>query len=82
MGLLLSGGGAQVTENAEKAELPDTFFASAFTGKTSPQECHAPRDQGKGTLEENFPLVREDWLGEQLGKLHIYRSMDSDGMHP
>lgn len=32
--------------------------------------------------KEDFPLVEEDWVRNQLGKFDIHMSMDPDGMQP
>lgn len=37
-GLLLNDMGTKITEDTEKTELLNTFFASVFTAKSGPQE--------------------------------------------
>ena len=41
VGPLLNEVGVLVTENAEKSELLNAFFASVFSAKASPEESHA-----------------------------------------
>ncbi|PKU32528.1 rna-directed dna polymerase from mobile element jockey- hypothetical protein [Limosa lapponica baueri] len=71
-----------VTEDAEKVELLNAFFASVFTAQASPQESHAMEETEKVWMKEDFPLVEEDQVRDQLSKLGICKSMGPDGMHP
>ncbi|GAB0208568.1 mitochondrial enolase superfamily member 1 [Grus japonensis] len=80
--LLLNEVGALVTEDTEKAELLNAFFASVLTAKADPQESHTLEVRDKVLQKEDFPLVKEDWVREHLGKLDIHKSMGPDGMHP
>ncbi|GAB0207699.1 mitochondrial enolase superfamily member 1 [Grus japonensis] len=82
VGPLLNEVGALVTEDTEKAELLNAFFASVFTAKASPQETQTLEVREKVWRKEDFPLVEEDRVREHLGKLNIHKSMGSDGMHP
>ncbi|PKU36831.1 rna-directed dna polymerase from mobile element jockey-like [Limosa lapponica baueri] len=82
VGLLLNEMGAMVTEDAEKVELLNAFFASAFTAQASLQESHTLEVTEKVWMKEDFPLVQEDQVREQLSKLDIHKCMDPDGMHP
>ncbi|XP_063189358.1 uncharacterized protein LOC134514900 isoform X2 [Chroicocephalus ridibundus] len=69
-----------VTEDAEKAELPNAFFALVFTARPNPQESQALGElTGK---EDDFPCVEEDGVRDQLDQLDIHKSMGPDGMHP
>ncbi|PKU39453.1 rna-directed dna polymerase from mobile element jockey- hypothetical protein [Limosa lapponica baueri] len=79
---LLNETGAMVTEDAEKAELLNAFFASVFTAQGSPQEFHTLKETEKVWMKEDFPLVNEDQVREQLSELDIRKSMGPDGTHP
>ncbi|PKU44302.1 rna-directed dna polymerase from mobile element jockey-like [Limosa lapponica baueri] len=86
VGPLLNGTGAMVTEDAEKSELLNAFFASVFTDQASPQESLSYLQTlsleitEKVWMKEEFPLVEEDQVRHQLSKLNIHKSMGPDGM--
>ncbi|TRZ08619.1 hypothetical protein HGM15179_018490 [Zosterops borbonicus] len=82
VGPLLNGGGTLVIEYAEKAELLNVFFSLVFTDKTSHQESLAQETRVKEYWKEDFPLVKEDWVREYLGKFDIHKSMGSNGLYP
>lgn len=64
-------------EDAEKAELLNTFFALIITDKTSPQEFTRRLGRRKGG-RKTFPWARR--TGLESGKPGIHKSMDpADG---
>ncbi|PKU43329.1 rna-directed dna polymerase from mobile element jockey- hypothetical protein [Limosa lapponica baueri] len=82
VGPLLNEAGAMVTEDTEKAELLNAFFASVFTAQASPRELQTLEVTEKVWMKEDFALVEEDQVREQLSKLDIRKSMGPKGMHP
>ncbi|PKU36575.1 rna-directed dna polymerase from mobile element jockey- hypothetical protein [Limosa lapponica baueri] len=82
MGPLLNEVGALVTEDAEKAELLNAFFASVFIAKAGPQEPQTPRVGESAWSEDDSPSIAEDQVRDHLGKPDTHKSMGPDGMHP
>ncbi|GAB0204347.1 coiled-coil domain-containing protein 171 [Grus japonensis] len=83
VGVLLNEVGALVTEDTEKVELLNTFFASVFTAKAGSQGTQTLEVREKVLQKEDLPLVKEDRVREHLGNLDTHnKSMDPDDMHP
>jgi len=82
VGLLLNEAGVLVTEDAEKAELLNAFFASLYSAKAGPQESQAPEVKEEAYRKDDLPLVEEDCVRHCLSNLDAYKSMGPDGMHP
>ena len=82
VGPLLDEAGVLVSEDAEKAELLNAFFASAFSAVTCPQESQALEVREEAYKDDDFPLVEEDGVRDHLSDLHTHKSMGPDGMHP
>jgi len=82
VGPLLNEAGVLVTEDAEKTELLNAFFASVFSSKAGPQESQALEVREEALREDDFALVEEDSVMDRLSDLDVHKSMGPDGMHP
>ena len=82
MGPMLNEAGVLVKEDAEKAELPNAFFASVFSAKAGFQESQALEVREKACGRDALPLVEEDCVRGQLSNLDAHKSTGPDGMHP
>ncbi|PKU35728.1 rna-directed dna polymerase from mobile element jockey- hypothetical protein [Limosa lapponica baueri] len=60
---------------------PVGYFSKQLD-KASPQEPKNLEESEKVWTKEDFPLVEEDQVKEQLNKLDTRKSMGPDGMHP
>jgi len=82
VGLLLNEVGVLVTEDTEKAELLNGFFASVFSAKAGPQESQGLEAREEAYREGEFSLVEEDCVRDHLSNLDAHKSVGPDGMHP
>jgi len=82
VGPLLNEAGVLVTEDVEKAERLNAFFASVFSAKAGPQESQVPEVREQAHREDDFPLVEEDCVTDRLSNLDVHKSMGPDGTHP
>ena len=62
--------------------LLNAFFVSVYNPRGSPEEPHTPEALDEVIIKEEFALVDEGWVKDQLSKMDIHRSMGPDGMHP
>jgi len=75
VGLLLNEAGVLVTEDAEKAELMNAFFASVFIARAGPQDSQAPEVREEATRKDDFPLVEEDCVRDCFSYLNAHKFM-------
>jgi len=78
VGPLLNELGVLVTKDTEKVELINTFIASVFSSKASPQESQALEVREEAYREDDLPLVEEDCVRDHLSNLDAHRSMGPD----
>ncbi|CAM5102330.1 unnamed protein product [Eretmochelys imbricata] len=79
VGPLLNEGGNLVTEDAEKANVLNAFFASVFTNKVSSQTT-ALGSTAWGVGDQ--PSVEKEVVRDYLEKLDVHKSMGPDALHP
>ncbi|GAB0207137.1 hypothetical protein GRJ2_003179300 [Grus japonensis] len=72
--------GDLVTQDMEKAEALNDFFASVFTGKGLSHTAQVT--EGRDWENAEPPTVGEDQVREYLRKLKVHKSMGPDEMQP
>ncbi|GAB0178660.1 hypothetical protein GRJ2_000331300 [Grus japonensis] len=80
VGPLQNETGDLVTQDMEKAEVLNDFFASVFTGKCLRHTAQVAEDRDWENAEP--PTVGEDQVREHLRNLNVHKSMGPDELHP
>ncbi|GAB0207188.1 mitochondrial enolase superfamily member 1 [Grus japonensis] len=80
VGPLRNETGDLVTQDMEKAEVLNDFFASVFTGKCLSHTAQVT--EGRDWENAELPTVGEDQVREYLRNLKVHRSMGPEEMHP
>ncbi|CAM5145543.1 unnamed protein product [Natator depressus] len=78
VGPLLNEGGNLVTEDVEKANVLNAFFASVFMNKVSSQTTALGSTAWEGGGQ---PSVKEEVIRDYLEKLDVHKSMGPDALH-
>ncbi|CAM4602829.1 unnamed protein product [Caretta caretta] len=79
VGPLLNEGGNLVTEDVEKANVLNAFFASVFTNKVSSQTAALGITKW---ARDGQPSVEIEVVRDYLEKLDVHKSMGPDELHP
>ncbi|GAB0204604.1 mitochondrial enolase superfamily member 1 [Grus japonensis] len=82
VGPLRNETGDLVTQDMEKAEILNDFFASVFTAKCSSHTTQVAEGKGRDWEKEEPPTVGEDHIQDHLRKLKVHKSMGPDELHP
>ncbi|GAB0183613.1 mitochondrial enolase superfamily member 1 [Grus japonensis] len=81
VGPLRNETGDLVTQDMEKAEVLNDFFASVFTGKCLSHTAQVTEGKGRDWENAEPPTVGEDQVQEYLRNLKVHKSMGPDEMH-
>ncbi|GAB0210078.1 mitochondrial enolase superfamily member 1 [Grus japonensis] len=82
VGPLRNERGELVTQDMEKAEVLNDFFASVFTGKCLSHTAQVTEGKGRDGENAEPPTVGEDQVREYLRNLKVHKAMGPDEMHP
>ncbi|GAB0179685.1 mitochondrial enolase superfamily member 1 [Grus japonensis] len=74
--------GDLVTQDMEKAEALNDFFASVFTGECLSHTAQVTEGKGRDWENEELPTVGEDQVQDHLRNLKVHRSMGPDEIRP
>ncbi|GAB0180274.1 mitochondrial enolase superfamily member 1 [Grus japonensis] len=80
VGPLRNETGDLVTQDMEKAEILNDFFASVFTGKSLSHAAQVA--EGRDWENAEQPTVGEDQVREYLRNLEVHKSIGPDELHP
>ena len=81
MGPLQNETGDLVTQDMEKAEVLNDFFASVFTGNCLSHTAQVTEGKGRDWENAELPTVGEDQVREYLRNLEVHKSMGPDELH-
>jgi len=82
VGPLRKEAGDLATQDVEKAEVLNDFFASVFNSKCSSYSAQVAEGKVRDWENEEPPTVGEDQVRGCLRNLKVYKSMGPDKMHP
>jgi len=82
VGPLWKEAGDLSTQDVEKSEVLNDFFASVFNSKYSSHTTQVAAGKGRDWQNEEPPTVGEDQVRDCLRNLNVCKSMGPDEMHP